>query len=414
MTSLLSRRRVLVAVLAGTALGAGVAAAGARDDGPERPRPGAAAPAPRDPDGVRATPVRGTVRLEARTADPGGGPPWTVRTATIDRTVVGPEGERRPFGRERCAQLGRLVGGRFGWIDADGRFAAVTDVNEPGVPGTCERRSGRTALRHVVLVRAGATPTPVRSVVFGLAAPGARRVDLRAPVGRRVRPGAGGGLLVFAAPEVRASDVRAVVRRAGGSPEEVAPPRALRSAGPDQPRLPLDDPDVRVEARAPDPSGGPDWLRLALPDGRGRWCVTDPSPALGDRPGTLDRRRGTFTDAELLVRCPHWPGGPTRRRPLVLFGGASTGVGGPGGPPPDPGRVELRTQPGRTIVEAFVREGAELVTIATPRDVRTLVPSPRASTVFAVYDGVFAFGEFRVTAEFDGGDAVTVRREAAP
>jgi hypothetical protein len=50
------------------------------------------------------------------------------------------------------------------------------------------------------------------------------------------------------------------------------------------------------------------------------------------------------------------------------------------------------------------------VTIATPRDVRTLVPSRRAHAFLAVYDGEFPTGQIVITAHYEhGGDKVVDR-----
>src|SRR4051794_38495930 len=72
----------------------------------------------RNPPGVRFTPKAGvgtpllrTARLvDVRVADPGGGPPWAMRTVRTTRGLG-------------CVQLGRLAGGRLGVLGQDGAFA---------------------------------------------------------------------------------------------------------------------------------------------------------------------------------------------------------------------------------------------------------------------------------------------------
>jgi hypothetical protein len=49
------------------------------------------------------------------------------------------------------------------------------------------------------------------------------------------------------------------------------------------------------------------------------------------------------------------------------------------------------------------------VTIRTPRDVRTLVPSARGHVVFALYDGTFPSGAIVVTSHQRGGTARSER-----
>ena len=45
----------------------------------------------------------------------------------------------------------------------------------------------------------------------------------------------------------------------------------------------------------------------------------------------------------------------------------------------------------------------------TPRDVRTLVPSPVGHAILAVYDGDFPAGELEITAHLRGGKTWTER-----
>jgi hypothetical protein len=56
-----------------------------------------------------------------------------------------------------------------------------------------------------------------------------------------------------------------------------------------------------------------------------------------------------------------------------------------------------------TTVSGTTHSDVTAITIATPRDVRTLVPSPRAHAFIAVYDGEFATGEIVITAHFSDG-----------
>jgi hypothetical protein len=47
--------------------------------------------------------------------------------------------------------------------------------------------------------------------------------------------------------------------------------------------------------------------------------------------------------------------------------------------------------------------------IQTPRDVRTLVPSPRGHVVFALYESAFPSGELVVTSHLRDGSSRTER-----
>jgi hypothetical protein len=52
------------------------------------------------------------------------------------------------------------------------------------------------------------------------------------------------------------------------------------------------------------------------------------------------------------------------------------------------------------------------VTIKSPRDVRTVLPSPRAHVFLVVYDGLFPTGDFVLTSMFADGSHVTQRIHA--
>jgi hypothetical protein len=123
--------------------------------------------------------------------------------------------------------------------------------------------------------------------------------------------------------------------------------------------------------------------------------------------GTVDFDRGTIWTAGLgPVRCPERI---VDRKPVLvsyMFGDRPTGAD------PQPGRVARRTLPGQTMVWGRARDDVTAVTIATPRDVRTLSPSPRAHAFLAVYDGDFPTGEIVVTAHLRDGSSRVVDRFA--
>jgi hypothetical protein len=62
---------------------------------------------------------------------------------------------------------------------------------------------------------------------------------------------------------------------------------------------------------------------------------------------------------------------------------------------------ELRA--GRADVWAQCAEHVERVRLRTPRDVRTLVPSPVGRVILAVYDGDFVDGQLEFVAHLRGG-----------
>lgn len=84
----------------------------------------------------------GTRRVAVRAPDPAGGPEWAVETLRgryalppgVPRKRVGKE----LFGLRTCVRLGRVVGGRFGWLDGSGTFRpAGTSTQE--APTRCRR-----------------------------------------------------------------------------------------------------------------------------------------------------------------------------------------------------------------------------------------------------------------------------------
>jgi hypothetical protein len=147
-------------------------------------------PQPTPNEGVGAV-VPDTARLTAlRVADPGGGPPWGLRTV---RTTRG----------ETCMQVGRVAGDQLGVLGQDGAFA--NDGAFHAIPPTllesahCAPRDAAghaflsLAFRGVpaagigVLCAAACPRADLRYLVFGLLGPHGTSVDYRDPAtGRTV------------------------------------------------------------------------------------------------------------------------------------------------------------------------------------------------------------------------------------
>jgi hypothetical protein len=160
----------------------------------------------------------------------------------------------------------------------------------------------------------------------------------------------------------------------------------------------------RIEARAPDPAGGPGW-GVAVADRRGGGvCVGGASQVVGEQIGGVDTDLALFASGSFApIGCRASGDGPSRRRPLWI--GYSGGSADP--EQRDPllrrARIERRVLPDRFELLAECHPSVERVTIRSPRDVRTLVPSERGHVVFALYDGGFPAGEIVVTAHLRGG-----------
>jgi hypothetical protein len=157
------------------------------------------APSPRDLP-AEMTPRAGTSRVsEVRAADPGGGPPFTVRVARSRTGLV-------------CGTVGQVRDGQFGIVGLDGRFRRLPDTI---LDGCGQARTGAATLLGARVFDAD-RPADVRTVVYGVGGAGLQRAQLI--VGgttQALRLGVDG---TFAA----------VLR---GYPEDRGPQLALRFAG---------------------------------------------------------------------------------------------------------------------------------------------------------------------------------------
>jgi hypothetical protein len=351
---------------------------------------------------------RTSVRLEARTRDPRGGPDWAVRVFRAAR-LTAKSARRRGvdpvIGRNLCAQLGRIHRGRFGWIDGSATFRPA-GFSQRGAPTVCGSRRpdmGRrpmTSFEALISDPAAGEPRVYRTVLWGLAGPAARAAT--ASLGGRhaaTKLSGRGAFLVLGPGTLHADAVKIQLRYAAGPPKLVdlglkdAPP----NIGPRVKGRPVG--TTVVEARAADPSGGLPWGVSATRSSGDGWCVTSPSRVVGDRLGQADPALDTVREMfPSRYDCPGNRGTLTRARPLALasqYGGTSVAS--------DASRTVRRTLPGRTIFSGVTRSDVASITIATPRDVRTLVPTRRAHAFVAAYDGTFPTGEIVITSTFDDG-----------
>lgn len=369
---------------------------------------------------LRAHP--GTVRIDARRPDPAGGPDWVVRTFEADRMI--PPASRRPgtdgvISVALCAQLGREVGGRFGWIDGTNTFRPVATASMMGAPAFCGSRKPDTRklpeLHLVTLVDQPKSPDPtVRgSIIWGLVGQRVDRAILDAAGQRQPvrRTGEHGAFLSFFGPSRSATDPRLEVTYPGGK-------RFVRSLNASTPppglRLPKGDEVVRgssqVIARTSDPGGGPSWGARGIRTKKGDWCLGPAGYLVDDRIGEIDETLGTILELGDDVFPNGCPGpGPSFAMPVqaVVGSGAYTDL-----PQLDPGRSELRLQPGRTYLWGRARADVERITLTTPQGVRTIEPTDPANGFIVVYDGQFKGGDLQVTAHFENGREQTLRLDS--
>lgn len=415
-------RLALVALILGV-LGGAVAAiaiprTAAREPAPPREPVRVAATTPQ-PKGLSAVRIRrtGAISIVARTPDPDGGPEWAVRSFLAER-LVGRVGKAHVVGRNRCAQLGRLYRGSFGWIDDRGTFRPAS-IGYAGAPIDCgsrlpdrHREPFFNAFHRLITPDDGGAPRVGRAVVWGVAGPAARRVQVRTADGRALRGPTGPQNVVL---EVLDADADSsgtsmtveytsgapVVR--GGSRFGRLPPAMARNL----PRRP--DPAARpfVAARAADPNGGLPYGILGVRTTGGGWCVSQqPGRIVEDRVGSVDFARGTFSESTLTGIDCQSAGNLSRERPV---GGGWGGGDETGEPSADPayGRIARRTLPGVTYFAGPASADVRSITLQSPRDIRTIVPSSPAHAYLVVYDGTFTTGKMRMTSTFTDGRSTT-------
>lgn len=422
---------LIAGLLAGLAGGLGVSVALPDDaepvaSAPSLPDPPAHATPPRIVDEPRrASPdlgypslreVEDSVELEARAPDPRGGPEWAVRVFDADRLD---QGNGREPKRLTCAQLGRILNGRFGWIDASNTFRPVA-FDLAGAPIRCDGDGSRLHFETLITDPSEGVAVPLQTVAWGYA-PEAQEAEVRLG-GRTQRPEVSpqGAFVMPAGPELRPEDVLITVTGEDGnetterfgaadrpsrSGRETAPPLVQRSrpqAG--EPATP--------HARAPDPAGGLSFGIAAAPSDDGGWCPAT-GRIVGDRVGRVDFALGTFHETTGGVNC-------TNVEEIGRFHGGEepffTGQSGGGvdwelGGDPQAGRIARRTREGTGVFSGQLRSDVETITIATSRDVRTLRPSGPSNSFLAVYPGNLPMGEITLTATFTDG---TTERQVIP
>ncbi len=385
-----------------------VESAGTHRNGTSRPLREPPVPAYRNPFPARLLappsidiPVASTVRETLRAKDPAGGPEWALRS------WQGLPNPRANFGagdqpkRLICLQVGavenhRLVEPRPGLAPLALSVGSdlEADVGGCNAPSDLQRFGPLAEAVSYVDDPYAYSPRPLRTVVWGML-----RLDATHPV-----------LLGAGAPRPLALDANHALFAVLPGRYWDAPLRisavidgrtVTRSAvqsfpGPPAPATP--------QARAPDPDGGAPWGFAAGAD-----HSTDYGRILDGRFAVIDPRNGSLHNGP-----DGWSGGgngPAPRRPPPVSFDSN---GGPEEGPfeeqatalPRP-EIERRTLPGRTIITGVADADVASVTLATPRDVRTLRPSGPEHVMIAVYDGQFFGGEITATVEMRDGRTIT-------
>jgi hypothetical protein len=345
-------------------------------------------------------PLAGTVRETLHAKDPAGGPEWALRSWQGSRNPRANFGPGYRPARFICVQVGAVEGHRL-VQPRPGSTALPLSVGEETEYGasSCNAPSEEThfgpmgeAVSYVVNPYAYA-PRPLRTVVFGML-----RLDATHPL-----------LLGAGAPRPLALDANhaflaVLPGRYWDTPLHISAViggrtvlgRAMQSnSGP--PSTP--------QARAPDPNGGAPWGFAAGADGSSAFgqIVEGRLATIETRTGAVHygpNRWSSGGNAPALRKPPpvrfETNGGPEE---AGLLGGRSTA-------PPRP-ELERRTLPGRTIITGEADADVVSVTLATPRDVRTLRPSGPEHVFIVVYDGQFFRGAITATIELRDGRTVT-------
>jgi hypothetical protein len=357
---------------------------------------------------TRARP--GTSRVVQVTDPVGSGLSWAVRTFERPRVTGGLAERVRPDTTRpgiRCAQLGRELDGRFGWLPPGTRtfrpLAGETDLL--GVCATDTGAGGIAAKGILIPDRSPRDPdAKVRTaVVWGLAPRGTRSVDVRWAGWRRKVPVRGGTFVALGpAPSGVVVDADPSVVRAGERPPAKTGARRFQQF------MPTTATDARIVARLIDPVTGGRLAVLAGTAG-GKPCVGDAMTVVAGVVGALDESSLTVTGGGRACQVVPIP---RRGRPPRLIGYGGANVQGTG---PDLVARE-RLVPGRFSVTILTPPDVARVEIRTPVEVRT-VRAAAPGVVVAVYDGsgfASGFGGVQPAIEITGvrNDGSTIRGDA--
>lgn len=358
--------------------------------------------------------AEGPVRIEARAADPLGGPEWAVRVfraARVTRPAARRHGVDPVIGHALCAQVGRIHEGRFGWLTADGTFRPLRLDAQGGGVTTCASRTpdlnGRPTLNTLSPITEPHAPAArVKSTVaWGVAGRGARTVTLKV-AGRTVVANRtpNNTYIIAVGPEIDQQEISGTATYAGG--------RKLGLGGAERrsPGLFGHGGKTQLAARAPDPNGGLPFAMSVSRSPDGTWCEATGGRVVGGRVGGVDYARDILTEGLFTGggSCGRRTAGIFKQHPVVL--GWSGGAGDTveeGGDTGGTGRIARRTQKGMMTFSGQAAPGVVEVTLETPRDVRTLIPSGPTHAIMAVYDGSFPTGSVKITARFKDGHVQT-------
>jgi hypothetical protein len=259
----------------------------------------------------------------------------------------------------------------------------------------------------------------VQTVAWGVAGGLTSSVELDGvPAGERSpQSSRRGAFLAFGDDQTRSFKATATVRYRGRRPLIEVPFGGRWGLATPPPHGPVPQRVIpgteQVEARAPDPSGGLPWAMTAARSQGGGWCVGQPARLVGNLVGGVAFDLATFSESPPQRRCFLMGQVLSRSTPIsISSGGSDIPYGLTPEAEPENGRIRLRTLRGQTTLSGVTLPDVREVTIESPRDVRTVLPSPRAHVFLVVYDGLFPTGDFVLTSTFADGSRATQKIRA--
>jgi hypothetical protein len=408
---------LIAGILAGAIVAVAVPRTGGDPQAPRVPVHRIAAPLPPAPGrpGLRDTT---TPRIVLTARDPAGGPDWALRRISgsyalpkdLPRHRIG----RELLGRQDCLQLGRLVGGHFGWLDGAGTFRRAP-TSAAGMPSSCHPHgAARHAARDAQLLTwvthpDFGEPRPAATLVWGPAPAGARDVKIESDGKRRTaRQSADGAFLAFLPARAAAPrDLHVTATDAAGHAADLYSPPAFSPPG-----VPKVAPG-RLTARTFDPSGGASWGVATARTADGRWCFTNGGRVVDATVGALDARLDLFSDqSQFAYNCAPAADSPTRNRPLtrqlpLMYAFTEGGVAAEQRPGGSAGRIALRTQPNATVFFGLARPDVRTITVTTPSQTRVIRPTGAGHAFVVAVDGEFPSGHIELTSTFTDGVTAT-------
>jgi hypothetical protein len=358
-------------------------------------------------------PIVSTVSETQPQSDPGGGPPWELRSW---RGRVDP---RAPFGAGPhpqsfyCWQAGVIQGGRL-LEPVPGAASVPLEVSGTQTPGAngdtyCAGAEAPSTLDLMPSVRAYAQnpsaydPRPARTVVAGVIQPPATDpVLLGAGAPRALATDANHAYLLVLPGSYWSAPLRVRVSLPGGRTMISA---TLRTG-----------PILRPQVRAPDPDGSAPWGYTSTSLCPAAWSIAEIGRVIDDRIAAVDPHTGQMSlgpeqsntgspcasrNARLQRRFERSEdGGPLRIETLdsEAQAGALTQA-----------QIDRRTLPGHTAIAGSAPADVESITLSTPADVRTVEPVGPDHVFLVVYDGIFYRGTFTATVRLDDGRTITQR-----